>query len=174
MINSPAPGGPMQGREFRRRKNYVRCQVTFRTGGASPTDRSPARAAAAQPQMLRPLASSAPAVPTAHKPLFRDGRPVRRVGICLRAADRGRSCAKSRPANGRRVPLDVHAFGSLVFFGQLGNGDLFGHPVLPKRVRDDVFVWDHEDDSRNWYAPDVSHALSRFFAAAVDPDSVSD
>lgn len=65
-------------------------------------------------------------------------------------------------------------FGSLVFFGQLGNGDLFGHPVLPERVRDDVFVWDHEDDSRNWYAPDVSHALSRFFAAAVDPDSVSD
>jgi hypothetical protein len=55
-------------------------------------------------------------------------------------------------------------FFSLVFFGQLGNGDLFAQPALAERVRDDVFVWNHEDDSRMWYASDVWDALNRFFA----------
>jgi hypothetical protein len=55
------------------------------------------------------------------------------------------------------MPLDA-----LVSFGRLGNGDLFGHPVPGGQVREDVFVWDHEDDSRTWYGRDMADALSRF------------
>lgn len=52
-------------------------------------------------------------------------------------------------------------FGSLLFFGQVGNGDLLFHPVLTPGIREDVFLWDHEDDSRRWYAPGVPEALKR-------------
>ena len=56
-------------------------------------------------------------------------------------------------------------FDSLLLFGQLGNGDLFAHPVLDGAVREDVFVWDHEDDSRTWYGRDAADALQRFCSA---------
>jgi SMI1 / KNR4 family (SUKH-1) len=52
-------------------------------------------------------------------------------------------------------------FDSLLFFGQMGNGDLLFHPVLTAGVPADVFLWDHEDDSRRWYARDVPEALKR-------------
>ncbi|MEU0373636.1 SMI1/KNR4 family protein [Streptomyces sp. NPDC006283] len=41
-------------------------------------------------------------------------------------------------------------FGPLMFFGDNGGGDQFAFPRSPER--DDVFVWDHENDSRNWVA----------------------
>jgi hypothetical protein len=43
-------------------------------------------------------------------------------------------------------------FDSLLFFADAGNGDQFAFPITGARVRDDVFVWDHESDSRRWYA----------------------
>ena len=44
-------------------------------------------------------------------------------------------------------------FDHLLFFSDAGNGDLFGFPILNGSIqRDDVFVWDHESDSRNWVA----------------------
>jgi SMI1/KNR4 family protein SUKH-1 len=57
---------------------------------------------------------------------------------------------------------DVYmSFNDLVLFGQLGNGDMFFQPSIPE-ANDNVFVWDHEDDSRNWYARDIEDAIRRF------------
>ncbi|UPK43655.1 SMI1/KNR4 family protein [Paenibacillus pabuli] len=51
-------------------------------------------------------------------------------------------------------------FDNLIFFGESGIGDLFAFPVTGDRIcRDDVFVWNHENDSRNWVAPSVSKYL---------------
>ena len=41
------------------------------------------------------------------------------------------------------MPID-----HLLFFSDRGNGDLYGFPITPEGVRNDVFLWDHEDDSR--------------------------
>jgi hypothetical protein len=47
-------------------------------------------------------------------------------------------------------------FDRLLFFADAGNGDQFAHPISAAMVcRPDVFVWNHEDDSRNWAAPDL-------------------
>lgn len=58
-------------------------------------------------------------------------------------------------------------FDHVLAFGQTGNGDLFFHPVLRGEVREDVFVWDHEDDSRTWYARDVEDAVRRWMASVT-------
>ena len=48
------------------------------------------------------------------------------------------------------------AFDSLLFFGDAGNGDQFAFPIHEGSVRrPDVFVWNHEDDSRTWAAPSL-------------------
>ena len=41
------------------------------------------------------------------------------------------------------MPID-----HLLFFGELGNGDLCFFPIAAEGVRNRVFRWDHEDDSR--------------------------
>ncbi|EGR1584616.1 SMI1/KNR4 family protein [Vibrio parahaemolyticus] len=47
-------------------------------------------------------------------------------------------------------------FDSLLFFADAGNGDQFAFPIQAEQIRrDDVFVWNHEDDSRFWVAPDL-------------------
>lgn len=44
-------------------------------------------------------------------------------------------------------------FDSLLFFGEAGNGDQFFHRILDGHVRHpDVYLWDHENDSRTWRA----------------------
>ncbi|MFI1070642.1 SMI1/KNR4 family protein [Streptomyces puniciscabiei] len=48
-------------------------------------------------------------------------------------------------------------FEPLLFFGDAGNGDLFA--VLAAIDRPDVFVRNHEDDSRTWAAPDLATCL---------------
>jgi hypothetical protein len=48
-------------------------------------------------------------------------------------------------------------FSALLFFGDAGNGDQFAYTILEGEVRrGDIFVWDHEDDSRIWVAPSLS------------------
>ncbi|MDQ0723831.1 hypothetical protein QF049_005092 [Paenibacillus sp. W4I10] len=48
-------------------------------------------------------------------------------------------------------------FDNLIFFGESGIGDLFAFPVTGEGIcRVDVFVWNHENDSRKWVAPSVS------------------
>lgn len=47
-------------------------------------------------------------------------------------------------------------FEPLLFFADAGNGDQFAYTVLAGEVRrPDVFVWDHETDSRTWAAPEL-------------------
>ncbi|MBJ7985526.1 MULTISPECIES: SMI1/KNR4 family protein [Bacillus] len=47
-------------------------------------------------------------------------------------------------------------FDCLLFFADGGNGDLFGYSILNGIVqRDDIYVWNHENDSRTWFAPSL-------------------
>jgi len=51
-------------------------------------------------------------------------------------------------------------FDCLLFFADAGNGDQFAFPIQDGKVRrGDVFVWNHEDDSRAWVAPSLSEYL---------------
>jgi len=44
-------------------------------------------------------------------------------------------------------------FDCLLFFADAGNGDQFAFAILNgESRRDDIFVWNHEDDSRCWVA----------------------
>jgi SMI1-KNR4 cell-wall len=47
-------------------------------------------------------------------------------------------------------------FDCLLFFSDAGNGDQFAYSILQTEVtRNDIFVWDHENDSRTWVAPSL-------------------
>lgn len=47
-------------------------------------------------------------------------------------------------------------FDHLLFFADAGNGDQFAYTICGGEVRKpDIFVWNHEDDSRTWVAPDL-------------------
>ncbi|QIW22545.1 SMI1/KNR4 family protein [Bacillus thuringiensis] len=47
-------------------------------------------------------------------------------------------------------------FDCLLFFADGGNGDLFGYSILNGIVqREDIYVWNHENDSRTWVAPSL-------------------
>ena len=44
-------------------------------------------------------------------------------------------------------------FDCLLFFGDAGNGDQFAFPIQGGEIRrPDIFIWDHETDSRSWFA----------------------
>lgn len=47
-------------------------------------------------------------------------------------------------------------FGGLVFFADAGNGDQF---FMSLSGNNEVYVWDHESDSRTWVAPTVLRYL---------------
>lgn len=47
-------------------------------------------------------------------------------------------------------------FDNLLFFADAGNGDQFAFSILNGTIkRNDIFAWNHEDDSRSWVAPDL-------------------
>ena len=47
-------------------------------------------------------------------------------------------------------------FDQLLFFADAGNGDQFAFAILNGEIRNpDIFVWDHENDSRRWAAPSL-------------------
>lgn len=51
-------------------------------------------------------------------------------------------------------------FDCLLFFADAGNGDQFAFPIQAGGIRrDDVFVWNHEDDSCTWATPSLSKYL---------------
>lgn len=52
-------------------------------------------------------------------------------------------------------------FDALLFFGDNGGGDQFAFVRTPER--EDVFVWDHETDSRSWVSP----SLEKFLRSAL-------
>ena len=43
-------------------------------------------------------------------------------------------------------------FDALIFFADAGNGDQF---FVSMRGSNEIYVWNHEDDSRAWVAPTV-------------------
>jgi hypothetical protein len=57
-------------------------------------------------------------------------------------------------------------FQPLLFFGDNGGGDHFAFVRTPPRA--DIFVWDHEDDSRRWVARDLRDYLGRSLAEGGD------
>jgi len=56
-------------------------------------------------------------------------------------------------------------FDCLLFVADAGNGDLFGYSILNGIVqKDDIYVWNHEDDSRTW----VASSLKKFIKGWTD------
>ncbi|MEW1892985.1 SMI1/KNR4 family protein [Streptomyces sp. NBC_00523] len=58
-------------------------------------------------------------------------------------------------------------FTPLLFFADAGNGDLFA--LLSTIDRPDVFVWNHENDSRTWVAPSLATYLDWRLTGRIDP-----
>ncbi|MGW2462371.1 SMI1/KNR4 family protein [Streptomyces sp. NPDC001761] len=54
-------------------------------------------------------------------------------------------------------------FNPLLFLGDNGGGDLFAFVVQPPRH--DIFVWQHETDSRRWVARGLRDYVHRYLAA---------
>ncbi|SEG92230.1 SMI1 / KNR4 family (SUKH-1) [Actinacidiphila yanglinensis] len=57
-------------------------------------------------------------------------------------------------------------FDALLFFGDNGGGDQFAFVQTPQRP--DIFVWEHETDSRRWVAGDLTDYLGRSLADGSD------
>ncbi|MYW09950.1 SMI1/KNR4 family protein [Streptomyces sp. SID2563] len=57
-------------------------------------------------------------------------------------------------------------FDPLLFFADAGNGDLFA--FLSTIDRPDVFVWNHENDSRTWAAPNLATYLDWRLTGRID------
>jgi cell wall assembly regulator SMI1 len=59
-------------------------------------------------------------------------------------------------------------FDCLLFFADAGNGDQFAFAIQAGEIRrDDIFVWDHEDDSRRWIAPSLAEYLERWLSGKL-------
>lgn len=53
-------------------------------------------------------------------------------------------------------------FDSLLLFAEEVNGDLYAYVILEGIIsRDDIFIWEHETDSRNWFAPNLKAYFER-------------
>jgi hypothetical protein len=57
-------------------------------------------------------------------------------------------------------------FDPLLFFADAGNGDQFA--LVPHTGRPDVFVWDHENDSRTWVAPRLTQYLDWWLSGRIE------
>ena len=59
-------------------------------------------------------------------------------------------------------------FEGLLFFADAGNGDQFAFAVAGGQVRrSDIFVWNHEDDSRTWLAKDLREYLEGWISGRI-------
>jgi hypothetical protein len=60
-------------------------------------------------------------------------------------------------------------FDHLYFFADAGNGDQFAFPIQADGLihRLDVFVWNHEDDSRSWVASSLKDYLDRWLTGRL-------
>jgi cell wall assembly regulator SMI1 len=60
------------------------------------------------------------------------------------------------------------AFDQLLFFSDIpGNGDLFGIVLVPGQFAQ-VFLWDHETDSRRWAASSIAEFLERWLTGVIE------
>ena len=59
-------------------------------------------------------------------------------------------------------------FEGLLFFADAGNGDQFAFAVAGGQVRrPDIFVWNHEDDSRTWLAKNLHEYLEGWVSGRI-------
>jgi len=59
-------------------------------------------------------------------------------------------------------------FDGLLFFADAGSGDQFAFAVAGGQVRrPDIFVWNHEDDSRTWLAKDLRDYLEGWISGRI-------
>jgi hypothetical protein len=60
-------------------------------------------------------------------------------------------------------------FDGLLFFADAGNGDQFSFAVAGGQVRrPDIFVWNHEEDSRTWLAKDLCDYLEGWISGRLE------
>ena len=60
------------------------------------------------------------------------------------------------------------SFNQLLFFADAGNGDQFAFCTINGRFdRNDIFVWNHENDSRNWVAPDLKSFIEWWLTGKI-------
>ncbi|WJE54950.1 SMI1/KNR4 family protein [Bacillus cereus] len=51
-------------------------------------------------------------------------------------------------------------FDCLLFIADAENGDLFAYSILNGSIqKDDIYVWNHENDSRTWVAPSLKQFI---------------
>lgn len=55
-------------------------------------------------------------------------------------------------------------FDGLLFFADAGNGDQFGISLAGNQ---EIYVWDHENDSRTWVAPTVTGYLEAWMTGRL-------
>jgi hypothetical protein len=54
------------------------------------------------------------------------------------------------------------SFDQILFVGEEGGGDLYGYRLFPGREEfTDIYRWEHEDDSRSWFAMSLSDYVTR-------------
>jgi hypothetical protein len=59
-------------------------------------------------------------------------------------------------------------FNHLLFFSDSGSGDLFAYPIINGIIqRDDIFVWDHESDSRKYVASSLEDFLKGWIGGEI-------
>lgn len=60
-------------------------------------------------------------------------------------------------------------FDCLLFFGDAGNGDQFAYSILNGKIqRNDIFVWNHENDSRTWAASNLKQYLDWLINGVIE------
>lgn len=59
-------------------------------------------------------------------------------------------------------------FDHLLFFSDNGCGDLFGYRILNGDIRtEDIYVWNHENDSRTWVAPSLELFITGWITGEI-------
>jgi hypothetical protein len=59
-------------------------------------------------------------------------------------------------------------FDHLLFFSDAGNGDQFAYPILNGKImKEDIYVWNHEDDSRTWISSNLSSFIRGWLNGAI-------
>jgi len=70
--------------------------------------------------------------------------------------------------NSDRYKKIYKSFDNLLFFSDAGNGDLFAFETLKGKIEGpDVYVWNHEDDSREWVAPSMKDFAEGWASGAI-------
>ncbi|HEY3762215.1 MAG TPA: SMI1/KNR4 family protein [Verrucomicrobiae bacterium] len=59
-------------------------------------------------------------------------------------------------------------FDSLLFFADAGNGDQFAFAIRNNQIQSpNIYVWNHENDSRTWVAPSLEKYLEWWLSGKI-------